>query len=343
MAKPKTTKDLAQRIDPQYHRRRHRLRLARLCLSWAAVGLPGLWLAVAWAAGDASPYLPGRVATSHALFEEDCARCHAERFGPVRDASCLDCHAEGPHVPPGKGRDPACASCHAEHRGREALATVADAHCNECHDGHAGITSFADHRDFAPKPREQLLRFPHDKHLKPDLVEGPLDCGACHVPEAGNFAAIAFDAHCGRCHQERIDKPLAAETVPHGFQPDAIRDWVAAVYVRRTDASREALARAEAAAGALFEEGRGCLLCHVTEGSRIAEPRVPRSWMNRARFRHETHRFEQCSKCHDMRGNASAEALGLPGIATCRECHREDGARTSCVTCHPYHPRPRRW
>ena len=108
---------------------------------------------------------------------------------------------------------------------------------------------------------------------------------------------------------QRIDRPLAAETVPHGFPEEATRDWVAAVYVRRTDASKEALARAEAAADALFEEGRGCLLCHVKEGSRIAEPRVPRSWMNRARFVHETHRFEQCSKCHDMSQNADAETL----------------------------------
>jgi hypothetical protein len=335
--KRKTTKDLAQRIDPQYHRHRHRLRRARLVLGAGAVGVSALWVAVAWAAGDETAYMPGPVARSHALFEEDCAKCHAERFGPIRDAACLDCHAEAPHVPPGKGRDPACASCHREHRGREALAAVADGHCAPCHADHAGITSFANHRDFAPKPRDQRLRFPHAKHLAPDLLEGPLDCGSCHVPEAGNFAAISFDAHCARCHQERIDRPLAAETVPHGFQPDAIRDWVAAVYVRRTDASKEALARAEAAANALFEEGRGCLLCHVREGAAIAEPRIPRSWMNRARFSHETHRFEPCSKCHDMSGNAAAETLSLPGIATCRECHRDAGARTSCVSCHDYH------
>jgi hypothetical protein len=40
-----------------------------------------------------------------------------------------------------------------------------------------------------------------------------------------------------------------------------------------------------------------------------------------------------------MARNRSAETLDLPKVAVCRDCHHEAGAATTCVTCHPYHPR----
>ena len=342
MAKERETKKIAQRIDPTYFKKSHRLRRMRFRVSLGLFVLSALWIAVAWSIGDQTVYANGPVSDSHALFEADCASCHTESFGPVRDASCIECHDAGPHAPPGEGPDPACATCHAEHRGQAALATVDEAHCNRCHESHGGITSLENHIEFDVHfrdridPHDQFVRFNHGKHLDPGLLEGPLDCSSCHQPRGSGFSPIDFEAHCARCHTEVIDRRLPGEVVPHGHQPDELRDWITAVYIRRGEAA-DAVERANAATAALFKPGRGCLFCHVVEQRRIRPPEIPTSWLPKARFPHKAHRFKSCNHCHNMAANTVAETLTLPGVANCRECHHEGGARASCATCHDYH------
>jgi predicted CXXCH cytochrome family protein len=79
-------------------------------------------------------------------------------------------------------------------------------------------------------------------------------------------------------------------------------------------------------------------LCHVAEGQKILTPEIPDRWLPRARFDHQTHRFQSCDRCHDLREAMSADLLALPRVETCRACHNRGGARASCVTCHPFHP-----
>jgi len=356
VARDKKAKDLAQRIDATYYRRPHWLRRTRFLLSATGALFGTLWVASALESGHHRLFSNGALGASHALFEQECSRCHVERFGPVRDGACIECHVVGAHLPVGRPGEPACASCHKEHGGRGRLDVVADGHCNLCHEDHAGIRDLKDHDDFRPRPYDQFLNFSHVQHLAPSLLEGPIDCGGCHVPEGAGFRPIAFAEHCARCHTERLDADVGDETVPHGVEPRPLRDWIAALYLRRIgkdpalaqgtppdplaipDWAKAIDARTEASLKALMQPGRGCLLCHVATEGRIEPPRVPLRWLGRARFDHKTHRFDSCGRCHNMSLNAKSSDLTLPGIATCRECHREQGARTTCVTCHPYHP-----
>lgn len=363
MAK-KRTKDLAQRIDPTYFRDWHPLRRNRFFLSAGVAVAAALWISIALARGDERLYANGPVAESHRMIEEDCGRCHTKPFAPVPDVACRACHGGlGTHVPEGEGEDPACASCHADHHGRLGLARVGVAHCNECHDEHAGILSLATHVDFEPVPREQQLAFSHQRHLGPELVGGPLDCGACHRPDPGNrdFKPIRFAAHCARCHQERIDAEFT-ETVPHGLQVPELRRWVAAAMLERMREAGETAEplnpvpgrgagrtpswtsvleeRTTRALAALLPgtQARGCLLCHVADHDVIRVPAIPANWLPRARFDHRSHATEDCARCHDMSDNDLSGKLSLPTVETCRACHNEHGAPATCFTCHAYHP-----
>ncbi|MHC4547846.1 MAG: hypothetical protein ACYTEZ_03635 [Planctomycetota bacterium] len=348
----------ASRLDASYFKRRHRLRLAQLFASAGLLGLAVLWVGGASLFGRRTIYANGPISTSHRFIEAECEHCHTEGFGPIYDAACGQCHAVAEHVPVGPGKDPACGACHAEHRGDALLGAIDDRHCNACHEDHSSITSLETHIWFKPPPRDQKIHFNHVLHGAPELVGGPLECNACHVPAGRDFGPVRFAQHCARCHNERVGD-LVDQMVPHGFQYEDLGDWITAVYLRRWKATRGfaepssvpgqsateippwAVAlreRALRALNALFEPGRGCLICHVGDRDGIETPRIPAHWFPRARFDHKTHRLESCDRCHDLRENTTAAALSLPKVETCRACHRRRSARSSCVTCHPFHP-----
>ncbi len=163
------------------------------------------------------------VSVAHAMFNQDCARCHVEALRPIQrlvsgdtvrsvsDTTCNSCH-HGPIHKLQQVRDPGCATCHREHRGKPILAHVADAHCADCHqnlqrkDGaparFANISAFStDHPEFrAVLPGSvdpARLRFNHKFHLELDLKTlrdhgspglerfgDRLDCITCHQPDA---------------------------------------------------------------------------------------------------------------------------------------------------------------
>jgi len=365
MKAKKSTKDLAQRIDPAYYRSRHPLRRLRLFLSAGLVAAGALWIAASFALPDEGIYVRGGMARAHAPLADRCESCHDRAFAAVRDGACRACHVVGAHVPAEKTPpDPRCGTCHADHGGRVRLAEVADGHCNACHKRHRSITSIENHSQFERAPRDQHIRFNHRNHLAADLQQGPLRCVDCHrpQPDARDFEPISFDKHCARCHRERLD-PDVGDEVPHGFQPDQLSSWASAVFVRRfledpalaippsrpnaTPArppepppgwAKRLADATEAALAALLTPGRGCLLCHDGDRDRIIPPEIPSNWFPKARFDHKTHRLEQCEACHSADSNTEAMAVDLPGVQSCRKCHGGGGAPTACATCHGYHP-----
>lgn len=362
----KSSKDLAQRIDPGYHRRRHPLRRLRLLLSVAFVAAGGAWIAASFALSGEGIYVRDGMSRAHATLADECSRCHVQAFSATFDAACLPCHGAKAHVPPGKEPlDPSCGTCHAEHQGRVRLADVADGHCNACHTSHRGITSIEDHAQFQRQPRDQHLRFNHRAHLATGLLGGPLACADCHrpQPDTRDFEPIRFDAHCARCHSERLH-PEIGDAVPHGVDPARLREWAMAAFVRAflekpslldppsrpnaapgrapgapPDWTATLAARTDAALDALLTPGRGCLLCHDGGKERIVPPEIPSKWLPKARFDHKTHRAEACGNCHRAESNTEALAVDLPGVQSCHQCHHQGGAPAACATCHPYHPR----
>ncbi len=365
MAEQKSTKDVAQRIDPVYYRHRHPLRRLRLLLATGLCAAAALWIAASFALSQDGIYVSGGMSAAHAPLADDCSRCHAQAFAAIRDRDCLPCHAAGPHVPPGETpAEPACASCHAEHAGRARLAEVADGHCNACHGSHRGLTSIGNHVQFERAERDQHLRFNHRDHLSPLLLGGPLACADCHrpQPDGRDFRPVLFDEHCAKCHRERLD-PDVGDAVPHGVETPALRDWAAAVLLRRfledpalaraaspsaapgrgppapPDWTSTLRARTDAAVEALLTPGRGCLLCHDADAQgAIVPPDIPSNWLPKARFDHKTHRAERCQTCHGAERIGDARSVDVPGIRTCRTCHGDGGATATCATCHGYHP-----
>jgi len=103
---------------------------------------------------------------------------------------------------------------------------------------------------------------------------------------------------------------------------------------------------------------KGCKLCHVmvggtpaegngTEGKAplptVAKSSIPARWFLHAEFSHESHRLLTCTACHTRTPESRQTAdILLPGIASCRDCHEDGGAKHDaasgrCSECHSYH------
>jgi hypothetical protein len=207
VARTRTTKKLAQRIDLHYFKRPTPLKYAKFWLSFLTPLLALLWIVGRGASSDHRVYSNGSLSRAHAVLEKQCATCHVRQAGAfsakAADRACLDCH-DGPAHHASKMASPTCAACHAEHRGRVNLAAASDQACATCHadlrnsrpetryasrirslqDGHP---EFAALGPVAETPAGTTIKLNHSIHMKP-IRRGPngvlvnLQCGNCHRP-----------------------------------------------------------------------------------------------------------------------------------------------------------------
>lgn len=220
MARTRTTKKLAQRIDLNYFKRVTPLKRAKLWLGVAAPVLAVAWIAWHGLARDSRVYSNGTLSEAHAVLERECFACHVKTAGTfsakASDAACLSCHDGPMHhatttaASAGAGA-PRCAQCHMEHRGRVKLRATSDEHCAQCHGDlksvqpatnffsriksfEAGHPEFAVLRENARDPG--TIRVNHALHMKA-IRSGPngpnvqLDCGDCHRTEATSVVAAS--------------------------------------------------------------------------------------------------------------------------------------------------------
>ncbi len=211
MARTRTTKKLAQRVDLNYFKRPTPFKRAKL---WLSVLVPLLalgWLAWRGITRDSRVYSSGRMSEAHAVLEKQCAACHVQKAGEFSskpaDEACLACH-DGPvhHENEVRAAVPQCATCHVEHRGRVNISEASNRACTECHanlrvtgpiriyaahirtleDGHP---EFAALRSGATDPG--TIKLNHSLHMRA-IRRGPngpmvqLACGDCHRPAALN-------------------------------------------------------------------------------------------------------------------------------------------------------------
>ncbi len=213
VARTRTTKKLAQRIDLNYFKRPTPLKRAKFWLSLLLPLLALMWISWRGLSGDHRVYSSGRMSKAHAVLEKDCSACHLQTAGAfsakVTNNACLSCH-DGPahHSPP--ERSPNCVACHTEHRGRINLRATSNQACAGCHrdlqrkspdpkyENH--IVSFEDsHSEFAAlrslggaAARDPgTIKLNHAIHMKP-IRRGPngpnvqLECGNCHRATAAD-------------------------------------------------------------------------------------------------------------------------------------------------------------
>jgi len=211
VARTRTTKKLAQRIDLNYFKRPTPLKRAKFWLSLLLPLLGLVWIAWRGFSGDHRVYSSGRLSRAHAVLDKECAACHVRQTGAfsarAEDNACLGCH-DGPIHHASKSATPDCATCHTEHRGTINISAATNQACAECHadlktshpdtiytshissleDGHP---EFAALRPVAGTPASDpgTIKLNHAIHMKP-IRRGPngplvnLECGNCHRPIA---------------------------------------------------------------------------------------------------------------------------------------------------------------
>jgi transcription elongation factor Elf1 len=260
VARTRTTKKLAQRIDLNYFKRPTGLKRAKF---WLSVGVPALalvWIAWHGFARDSRVYSSGRMSGAHAVLEAECAACHRQTAGAfsakTSDAACLACHDAPLHH---AAQHPAsgCAACHTEHRGRVNLVAASSQSCAACHgdlQSASGATRYATHiksledghPEFAP-PRGNLRRvwYPtaiqvnHAIHMKP-IRRGPtgptvqLECGNCHRQSAADPDLTYSDAHyrSAAASYEKERRFLSNPGVLQSVEPTSGRELMAPVKFR---------------------------------------------------------------------------------------------------------------
>jgi len=190
VARTRTTKKLAQRIDLNYFKRPTPYKRAKL---WLCVLVP--LLALAWIAGrgffhDSRVYSSGRMSEPHAVLEKQCAACHVQKAGEFSanalDSACLGCH-DGPvhHENQVRAQVPDCATCHDDLH----VAGIVKRYATHIRSFEVGHPEFAALRAGAKDPG--TIQLNHAIHLKP-IRRGPngpivqLECGDCHHPAGVN-------------------------------------------------------------------------------------------------------------------------------------------------------------
>jgi len=213
VARTRTTKKLAQRIDLNYFKRPTPYKRAKLWLCILVPLMALVWITWRGFFHDSRVYSSGRMSEPHAVLEKQCAACHVQKagefFSTASDSACLACH-DGPvhHENQVQAQVPQCATCHAEHRGRINIRASSNQACAECHGDlratdrilkySAHIRSLEDgHPEFAAlrggAKDSATIRLNHAIHMKP-IRRGPngpivqLECGDCHRAAGVNQA-----------------------------------------------------------------------------------------------------------------------------------------------------------
>jgi hypothetical protein len=202
MARARTTKAVAQRIDLNYFKRATPFKRAKLWLAMVAPLLALVWIGWHFFGRDDRVYSSGLLSEAHAVLEKQCTACHVQQAGgfsaTAADSACLACH-DGPAHHDFKTKRLACIDCHSEHRGRINLSAVSNQSCALCHarlhtDTWGHIEDFeTSHPEFAAVKNGAsdgaTIKLNHALHMKA-IRRGPtgpmvqLECGDCHRPAA---------------------------------------------------------------------------------------------------------------------------------------------------------------
>ncbi len=204
---------------------------------------------------------------------------------------------------------------------------------------------------------------------KPASVKTPFHATVPPSP----MEPVKFATNCAGCHTLQFDTRFEPEQVPHD-KPEIVHAFLvrrfqeyigrnpAAVHMPEPparqvpgrirpvrmagNASEWVQFRVEDAEWLLWS--KTCKQCHVLKSTADSLPEIAPSgirtrWLDHATFDHKAHRMMTCTACHTqaLESHDTADVL-LPGIQTCRECHRDEAsskevAEGRCFECHQYH------
>jgi hypothetical protein len=210
MARTRTTKKLAQRIDLNYFKRPTQYKRAKFWLSLLLPVAAIVWIAWRGTAKDSRVYSSGRMSAAHAVLEKECATCHLQQAGvfsaKAADNACLACHDGPPHHAIAEHTSASansiqCADCHSEHRGRINITAVSNQACAQCHANLNAVEPVVSHFPHIPS-------FESD-HPEPDAIEkSNRDPGTIKLNHAIHMRPIrrgpngpSVQLQCGDCHR----------------------------------------------------------------------------------------------------------------------------------------------
>jgi hypothetical protein len=207
VARTRTTKKLAQRIDLNYFKRPTPLKRAKFWLGLLLPLLALVWITWRGFSGDHTVYSIGRMSKAHAVLEKECAACHLQKAGAfsakATDNACLGCH-DGPVHHAARMATPNCATCHVEHRGRIRLSETSNQACAECH---AHLDSVNGPSHFANHIRSLADGHPEFAALRSGAAMTASDPGTIKLNHAIHMRAIRrgpngpnVQLECGNCH-----------------------------------------------------------------------------------------------------------------------------------------------
>jgi hypothetical protein len=296
--------------------------------------------------------------TSHADFENQCARCHAP-LQTTQDVLCLACHTSiKDQIASSKGYHgqidsvEQCARCHSEHQGREfspALAALKYFDHNQ-----VGFSLVKHQLDYAGAPIICT-----SCHLAEGRYNGPTGelCVACHGQHAAKFMSVHIQNYgpdCLECHdgQDRMldfDHTTTAFPLTGKHITVACADCHAGKGLQQVDkgwaASFQGLSSDCAACHAEPPAHRGvfdiqCEACHTEDGW------LPARWQGAA-FEHAKntsfslvgHRYGfdgqplTCTSCHASQLTSQDPHVLDPQV--CTTCHSAgDDARAEFMRLH---------
>jgi hypothetical protein len=365
MARIRTTKKLAQRIDRTYLRKAFAIPLWRRILTAGCVAAALAWLGVYAAERNQTPYTAGALTPAHSFVGKNCVSCHAGGGigARVADKQCAGCH-DAPIHNALQTSTPPCIECHVEHEGVARLAGGSDRSCVECHGNlqtktgahtvAAHIDSFRNHPQFAAVTAAKDptgLIFNHQKHAG----ELGQKCGDCHPPadvshgmakadprshvsSRALMAIPTYAATCMTCHPLNFDDKVS-DPAPHD-KPAVVHQFV-------VDRLTKLGLQGKIAADEKALWDTTCARCHTMQPAAdasglpvVAPTRLVSRWFGKSTFDHAAHQEVTCVSCHPggMTSKTSSDIL-LPGIQVCRQCHTSarNSAGATCATCHVYH------
>jgi hypothetical protein len=150
-------------------------------------------------------------------------------------------------------------------------------------------------------------------------------------------------------HPEAVRLPVRAidQVAIPGLPAEALRPTPIASLQLASSPAEWVQLRSQEAERLLWN--KNCKLCHAStehEGQGLPQSVkaiIPPRWLPRSEFDHEAHRMLACVSCHTGILNSRQTAdINIPGIALCRECHKQGGASQlaadgRCFECHSYH------
>jgi hypothetical protein len=282
--------------------------------------------------------------------DDRCGSCHVEHTAARKIPALVNVND--------------CAGCHAELKGRLKDTDLADVTDWGRHPDFRPLVTVSPAAPqlqriaLAQRPRENTgLVFPHRLHVSPTggparmattlaKYGAPLDCGDCHRPDKGGrgFAPVQMERDCADCHSlGYVQVGNQFRRLPHG-DPKKVE------VALRAEFGDGAAGRIRAA----FSEGGACVDCHtVTAGAggyRIAPVHLADRFLPRGAFDHSVPEHRRtakgqpaCATCHAAATSESSADLLLAPIAKCADCHGKTEAQVhapggaECSECHSYH------